>query len=1380
MKKRFIFIIWCIIYSIMHASLFIDSTDAALILRTVNNNESCAPSVSISLTISEDASTFALQEQIPFGLVPYNINEDGKFHPEKHEIRWGNFQKQTAKSLSYDLTGINGQYQLSEMIFSSDGYAEYLTQTTSISIQCTSTVQHPFDPDVDDIKLEPVDTPLFFIDSQTVPTYVSITSTTENVKIYYTINGSRPNKSSIPYTGTFYVAQPVKIRAIAIMTDMADSSVSEINLYSPEIQTFHSTQYVFNNDSTAPSMDVNITPSESTQTYALLLALPAGLTPYNINENGNWNSDNKSIRWGNFQDHTCRSFSFNITGASGEYIFDEIIYSENGKLYEFNQNTIVKLIRPEKEPDNNNPDDSETELIEPPVFQTTSENAPFRYSITCNTPDTVVYYTVDGTRPTEKSQIYTDPIDVYYNTKIRAIAIKNGNITSSTSMVSYPYTPGTILNNNVECEVIDNQSCKPKLNISITPETNTQSYALELFLPKNIIPSSITESGIFNYTQNSIRWGNFLDNYSRSLSFQMTGNNQSGDINGIIAFNGFTQEITTIPVEIYCSYTETVIEPEISIEQIPDITTYEDINIEIPITITNALSNSYTLYVQAYNPLLINEVEPKYFENQAQVPLIIEPAPDQFGETKVIISVTDNRGYTASTEFQLTINPVNDTPLISNINDLTIIENHPVNDIHFTVDDAESNPDELSIIVASSDTGIVPDENIIVSGSGKDKILKIIPADNVIGNVTITVSVYDKENIFSHTNFLLSINANKPPVASGSTLFFDEDRHLNILLNAYDTENDPLKYSLVSLPSNGNIILNGNIATYTPANNFNGMDTFSFKANDGFLDSNTAQIVMTIYAVDDPPVATDLSFQTIENRPYTFTFSQTDVDGDQLFYNIVNAPGHGSLSTISQDSTNYVTYTPDEWFWGTDTFIYTLSDNNNESMTATVSIEVIRSDEYVLSLECISGFGEVSINGTYVLLPWKKSFKTDSIVTINAISTPDRIFEKWSGDLDSPSSNPLTITVNQGKTLFANFVPPKRTLKLAGYQSVIINNELLSLPLEKSFYKGDTIKLKAVPENEFISWSGDISEFENPMSLDIQSDMTIIALFKDDREWAANIHAEAQNLSQSYSDEITIGASIISSTKPDNLPDEYGCSLLIYSSDWKKNSTDIRAYDGIEYSWIIAVNPHGNIGSPEQRTTVINWNPEQLSKSGTFRIYRGYDKNDEIVVSDMRNTSNFAVTGVEAVQIFNIVWSNKDIRTFYLKTKPGWNLISIPVIPNDSHINALFPDAIVYEYKNYDYHIVDELQPGRGYWLYTLQNGYNITGEPLNSYNTTLSKGWNLIGTIDGFTEDPFPKKCVEDIIYYRDGAYIFVSKLAEGNGYWVNMKKDCELILSK
>ena len=67
----------------------------------------------------------------------------------------------------------------------------------------------------------------------------------------------------------------------------------------------------------------------------------------------------------------------------------------------------------------------------------------------------------------------------------------------------------------------------------------------------------------------------------------------------------------------------------------------------------------------------------------------------------------------------------------------------------------------------------------------------------------------------------------------------------------------------VTNPSHGTLTLNSNGSfTYTPASNYNGTDSFTYKANDSKADSNTATVTITISAVNDAPVATADAYST--------------------------------------------------------------------------------------------------------------------------------------------------------------------------------------------------------------------------------------------------------------------------------------------------------------------------------------------------------------------------------------------------------------------------------------------------------------------------------------------------------------------------------------
>ena len=111
---------------------------------------------------------------------------------------------------------------------------------------------------------------------------------------------------------------------------------------------------------------------------------------------------------------------------------------------------------------------------------------------------------------------------------------------------------------------------------------------------------------------------------------------------------------------------------------------------------------------------------------------------------------------------------------------------------------------------------------------------------------------------------------NSPPVAAdqigGNTVTTNEDAPVTVILSATDADNDLLTFSIVGSPTNGVL---GTIGTpncsapptctanvqYTPAANYNGPDSFTFKANDGIAgDSNTATVDISITPVNDAPV----------------------------------------------------------------------------------------------------------------------------------------------------------------------------------------------------------------------------------------------------------------------------------------------------------------------------------------------------------------------------------------------------------------------------------------------------------------------------------------------------------------------------------------------
>jgi hypothetical protein len=87
---------------------------------------------------------------------------------------------------------------------------------------------------------------------------------------------------------------------------------------------------------------------------------------------------------------------------------------------------------------------------------------------------------------------------------------------------------------------------------------------------------------------------------------------------------------------------------------------------------------------------------------------------------------------------------------------------------------------------------------------------------------------------------------NSAPVAQDQSVTTKENTDVDITLTATDADNDTLTYQITESPDNGSVSGTSSNVTYSPDTNYVGPDAFSFKANDGTSDSNTATVSITI------------------------------------------------------------------------------------------------------------------------------------------------------------------------------------------------------------------------------------------------------------------------------------------------------------------------------------------------------------------------------------------------------------------------------------------------------------------------------------------------------------------------------------------------------
>jgi hypothetical protein len=168
--------------------------------------------------------------------------------------------------------------------------------------------------------------------------------------------------------------------------------------------------------------------------------------------------------------------------------------------------------------------------------------------------------------------------------------------------------------------------------------------------------------------------------------------------------------------------------------------------------------------------------------------------------------------------------------------DITIIR--PLDGAVYTV-----NERVLASYSCTDVSGVVGCEGTVASGGAADtstagtKIF-VVTATDTAGNQS-TRSV-------TYTVVPTIIASNEAPVAQDQAVSVPQNASTSITLTASDANGDPLTYIIVASPTHGTLTGTAPNLTYTPAAGYTGADSFTFKANDGKVDSNVATVSSTV------------------------------------------------------------------------------------------------------------------------------------------------------------------------------------------------------------------------------------------------------------------------------------------------------------------------------------------------------------------------------------------------------------------------------------------------------------------------------------------------------------------------------------------------------
>lgn len=536
---------------------------------------------------------------------------------------------------------------------------------------------------------------------------------------------------------------------------------------------------------------------------------------------------------------------------------------------------------------------------------------------------------------------------------------------------------GSGANRTVKVTPVTNLSGSATITVIVSDGTDTQSDTFTLTV--NAVNDAPTVTNIVNQEINEGESTNVLsftvedeESPSAVLTVTASSNNTTLVPNNRITLSGVgasrTVLVNPMPDQFGTATITLAVSDEISttnetfnviVANVNDAPTITDIidqpafdedsssgSIGFTIGDSESAASSLILTASSNNTALVPVSSISFGGSGAARNVTVTPAPNQYGSAVITVTVSDGL-LTASDSFSVTVDSVNDEPTISVIPNQTTSEDTPTSSISFTVDDVETNVNDLTLTKLSS-TSLFPANNIVFGGSGANRTVTVTPLANASGSGEVTVWVGDGTSLVASIFTVTVTGTNDAPVITeGAThsITTAEDTAKTFTLNATDQEDDTLTWSIIKQGSNGTATAIGiglsKSITYTPSLNFEGTDSFEVQVSDNNL-TDVITVNVTVNAANDVPVITQgstTSITLLEDNSQSITLNATDIENDTLTWSIANQATNGTATATGTGLSKSVSYTPDENFNGTDSFVVSVNDGSDAD-TITVSVTV--------------------------------------------------------------------------------------------------------------------------------------------------------------------------------------------------------------------------------------------------------------------------------------------------------------------------------------------------------------------------------------------------------------------------------------------------------
>jgi VCBS repeat-containing protein len=260
------------------------------------------------------------------------------------------------------------------------------------------------------------------------------------------------------------------------------------------------------------------------------------------------------------------------------------------------------------------------------------------------------------------------------------------------------------------------------------------------------------------------------------------------------------------------------------------------------------------------------------------------PATNYNGPDSFTFSVSDGNGGADTGDVNITVTPVNDPPVAADGSATTDEDAAVTGSVSST--DIDGGAPKYAVSTGPAHGTLVLDEN---TGT-----FIYTPAANYNGPDSFTFSVSDGNGGADTGDVNITVTpVNDSPVANDGSEATPEDTPLAGTASSSDIDGPEAAYTVATGPAHGVVTLNPNgTYSYTPNENYNGPDSFTFTVNDGNGGSDTGQVSINVTPVNDPPFCAAAAPSLGEAWPPNHQLVDINVLG-------VTDPVEGSAITIT-------------------------------------------------------------------------------------------------------------------------------------------------------------------------------------------------------------------------------------------------------------------------------------------------------------------------------------------------------------------------------------------------------------------------------------------------------------------------------------------------